>query len=128
MNSVNLVGRIATDIELRYSKGGRAVCYFVLAVDKPYRAQYDDDDTVFPRVVMFGPLADNVAKYKRKGDLIAVSGWLSTRSYETEDGETRYVTEVVAEDVKFLDWRERDDEDDDKKKDRKKGKSVKTKR
>lgn len=115
LNVVNLVGRIATDVELRYSGKGKAICYFAIAVDKPYYAQFEDDDAAFPRVVVFGRLAEIVAEYKRKGDLIAVSGWLNTRSYETDDG-VRYVTEVVAEDVRFLDYRERDEDEKDKKK------------
>lgn len=124
LNVVNLVGRIATDVELRYSGKGNPICYFAVAVAKPYYAQTEDADASFPRVVVFGKLAEIVAEYKKKGDLIAVAGWLNTRSYETDDG-VRYVTEVVAEDVRFLDYRERDEEDE---KDKRKTTKTKTKR
>lgn len=105
MNNVALVGRIASDVELRYSKNGNAIVYFALAVDKPYYARTEDSDVVFPRVVVFGKLGEILAEHKEKGDLISVTGWINTRSYETEDGETRYITEVVGEDIKFLDFR-----------------------
>lgn len=105
MNMVALVGRIASDVELRYSKNGNAIVYFALAVDKPYYARTEDSDAVFPRVVVFGKLGEILAEHKEKGDLISLTGWINTRSYETEDGEIRYITEIVGEDIKFLDFR-----------------------
>ncbi len=102
INSVTLIGRLTRDVELRYTPNGTAVATFSLAVDdRP--AKNGDKRTNFPRIVVWGKLAETVANFLSKGRLAGISGHLATRSYEAKDGTRHYVAEVVASQVQFLD-------------------------
>lgn len=101
MNSVILIGRLARDPELRFTASGKAVATFSLAVNRPFSREKEAD---FFNIVVWGKTAENCANYIAKGRLVAVEGRLQSRSYETQTGEKRYVTEVVANTVEFLDW------------------------
>jgi len=103
MNSVNLVGRLARDPDLRYTPNGTAVCSFVLAVRNPFRLDDDGNPTAdFINCVVWQKPAEMFAEGHRKGDQVAVSGRLQTRSYENKDGETVWVTEVNVENLHFI--------------------------
>lgn len=105
MNKVILIGRLARDPELRFTPGtGVAVTTFSLAVDRTYVGQSGQREADFISIVCWRKLAELVANNLSKGRLAAVSGSLQTRKYQAQDGSTRYVTEVVADEVKFLDW------------------------
>src|SRR5690606_23745428 len=104
LNRTILVGRLATDPELRYGTSGTAVCNFRLAVDRPWAKDNDEQKADFFPIVTFRKLAEVCAHNLGKGRLVAVEGRLQTRSYQAQDGSTRWVTEVVAENVRFLDW------------------------
>lgn len=99
LNSVILIGRLTRDPELRYTTNGTAVCQFTLAVQR----KYNKDEADFIDIVAWRGLAENCANYLGKGRLAAVEGRLQIRSYETQDGQKRRVTEVIADDVRFLD-------------------------
>ena len=102
MNKVVLIGRLTKDPELRFIPGsGAAVCTFSIAVD---RRKVKDRDTVtdFFNIVAWGKQGENVANYMTKGRLIGISGRIENRSYEGKDGIKRYTTEIVAEEVQFL--------------------------
>ncbi len=101
MNSVVLIGRLARDPELRFTASGKAVATFSLAVNRPFSREKEAD---FFNIVVWGKTAENCANYIEKGRLVAVEGRLQSRSYEAKTGEKRYVTEVVANTVEFLDW------------------------
>ena len=102
MNIVTLIGRLTRDPELRYTPGkGTAVSTISLAVDN-YNSSTGEKGADFIPVVVYGKRAENLAQYMAKGSQIAVSGRISTRSYEAKDGIKRYVTEVIANDVQFL--------------------------
>ncbi|MCX7903254.1 MAG: single-stranded DNA-binding protein [Caloramator sp.] len=104
MNKVLLIGRLTKDPELRYTAHtGIANCTFTLAVDRPYVGQSGQRETDFIPVVCWRKLAENVANNLTKGRLVAVSGSIQTRRYQAQDGTNRYITEVVADEVKFLD-------------------------
>lgn len=104
MNKVLLIGRLTRDPEIRYTAGtGIAVTTFTLAVDRPYIGQSGQRETDFIPVVCWRKLAELVANNLTKGRLVAVSGSIQTRKYQAQDGSNRYVTEVVADEVKFLD-------------------------
>lgn len=103
MNKVILIGRLTKDVDLKYIQEGKAVANFTLAVDRPFKNQQGEKEADFIRIVVWGKQAENCGNYIRKGRLVAVSGRLQTRSYETEDGQRKYITEVVAGEVKFLD-------------------------
>jgi len=80
------------------------VANFTLAVDRPYLNQQGERETDFIRISLWRKLAETCANHLGKGRLVAVEGRLQVRSYETPEGQRRQVTEVVAEDVRFLDW------------------------
>lgn len=114
MNSVNLIGRLARDPELRYTQSGTAVCSFVLAVRNPYKQDEDGNyGADFINCVAWQTPAEMIAESHQKGDLLAISGRIQTRSYENNDGEMVWVTEVNAENIHFIKPKE-DDQDDPK--------------
>lgn len=102
MNKVILIGNLASDPEHQITKAGKPVCSFRLAVQRRFTNAHGVRDADFFTVVAWGKLADLAARYLAKGRKAAVVGWLQTRSYEAQDGTKRYVTEVVADEVEFL--------------------------
>lgn len=95
LNSVTLVGRIATDVTLRYTPSGRPVAQFRLAVDRPTRDKEKENRKAdFIPVVTWGNAAEAAARYLQKGRLVAVRGRLQVREYEA-NGQRRWATEVV---------------------------------
>lgn len=99
LNRVILIGRLGKSPELRYTPNGTAVCNFSIAVDR----DYGDNETDWFDIVVWRKQAEACANYIDKGSLVAIDGRLQFRSYETNDGQKRKVTEVVANNVKFLD-------------------------
>ena len=99
LNRVILIGRLTRDPELKYTTNGTAVATFTLAINR----RFNKEETDFIDVVTWKGLAENCANYLGKGRLAAVEGRLQVRSYETKEGQKRKVTEVVADDVRFLD-------------------------
>ena len=100
INSVTLVGRLTADPQLRYTQNGKAVANFVLAVNRVKR-----DETDFINIVSWDKLAEAVGNYAKKGQLVGVLGSIQTRNYEGSDGKRVYVTEVLAREVKFLEFK-----------------------
>lgn len=111
MNLVVLIGRLTKDPELRYLPGtGTAVATFSLAVDKQLSkekrqelAEKGEPTADFINIVVWGKQAENCANYLAKGRLVAIQGRIQSRSWEAENGR-RYATEVVANQVQFLEW------------------------
>lgn len=101
LNKVILIGRLTRDPELRYTPAGVAVAQFTLAVDRPVAKDKEKEADFIP-VVVWRQQAETVANYLKKGRLAAVDGRMLTRNYE-KDGKKVYVTEVVADNVRFLD-------------------------
>lgn len=101
MNSVVLVGRTTKDIELRRTGSGTAVASFTLAVNRDFRTQ-DGQDADFIQCVAWKKTAELLEQYVHKGDRIAVTGSIRTRNYTGNDGRKVYVTEVLANNVEFL--------------------------
>ena len=101
MNKAILIGRLTRDPELRTTSNGISVTSFTIAVDRNFNNQQGEKETDFIPVVAWRKLAETCAKYLAKGRLVAVSGRMQVRSYEGKDGK-RYVTEVVADEVQFL--------------------------
>lgn len=102
MNRVVLVGRLARDPELRYTPAGQAVASFTVAVNRPFKNQQGEQETDFINCVVWRKPAENLANYMKKGNLIGIEGRIQTRSYEGQDGKMVYVTEVLAENIQFL--------------------------
>jgi len=112
LNNVVLIGRLTRDPELRFLPvNGTPVSNFSLAVDKQISKEKKQEmeskgqpTADFINIVVWGKQAENCANYLAKGRLTAVQGRLQSRSYEAKDGTRRYITEVVAERVQFLEW------------------------
>lgn len=98
LNRAILIGRLTKDPELRYTPNGIAVATFTLAVGRNFKK----DETDFINIVCWRKTAESVAEYMTKGRLVAVDGRIQTRNYENNEGRRIFVTEVVAEDVRFL--------------------------
>jgi len=101
---VILIGRLVRDPELRYTSGGAAVAGFTLAVDRPFVNRDGARDADFVDIVVWRKLAETCANNLNKGRLVAVDGRLQIRSYDDSQGIRRKVAEVVADNVRFLDW------------------------
>ncbi len=100
MNSVNLIGRLTRDPEIR-SGGETAICAFSIAIDRMTRQ--DGTKLVdYPSIKVFGRQAESCGKYLKKGRQVAVVGRIQTGSYTNKDGNKVYTTEVVADRVEFL--------------------------
>ncbi|WP_166245829.1 single-stranded DNA-binding protein [Paenibacillus turpanensis] len=106
LNRVVLIGRLTKDPELRYTPAGVAVAQFTLAVNRTYSNQQGEREADFIPIVTWRGLAENCANFLRKGRLAAVEGRLQVRSYDNNEGKRVYVTEVVADDVRFLESRD----------------------
>lgn len=102
LNRVVLIGRLTKDPELRYTPNGIAVASFTLAVERSYKNAQGEKETDFIPCVVYRQLAELVANYLAKGKLAAVDGRLQVRTYQAQDGQKRWVYEVIAEDVRFL--------------------------
>ena len=117
MNNVVLIGRLTRDPELRYIPGsGSAVTKFSLAVDKGLSKDKKDEMKAigqstadFINIVVWGKQAENAANYLAKGRLVAIQGRIQSGSYEDKDGKRVYTTDVVANNVEFLEWGDKQD-------------------
>lgn len=113
MNNIVLIGRLTRDPELRYiPNSGTPVTNFSLAVDKQLSKDKKEEfesrgepTADFINIVVWNKPAENCANYLAKGLKVAIQGRLQSRSYEASDGTKRYITEVVAERVEFLEWK-----------------------
>ena len=103
LNHVVLIGRLCQDVEVRYTSTGKAVGNFTLAVDRSFKKQDGTRDTDFLRIVVWDKVAEVCSEYIGKGSLIAVTGRIESRSYETKDGQKRTAVEIVASEIRFLD-------------------------
>ncbi|WP_239726885.1 MULTISPECIES: single-stranded DNA-binding protein [unclassified Mammaliicoccus] len=102
INSVTLVGRLTKDPELRTTPSGVEVGNFTLAVNRTFTNQQGEREADYINCVVFRKTAENVNQYLSKGKLAGVDGRLQSRSYENQEGRRVYVTEVVCDNVQFL--------------------------
>ena len=105
INNVVLVGRMTRDAELRYTPANVAVATFTLAVNRTFKSQNGEREADFINVVMWRQQAENLANWAKKGSLIGITGRIQTRSYDNQQGQRVYVTEVVAENFQMLESR-----------------------
>lgn len=106
MNKVILTGRLAGDPETRTTQSGVSVCTFRLAVQRRFANAQGVREADFLTIVCWRQLADLCAKYLAKGHRAAVEGSIQTRTYDGQDGQRRYVTEILADSVEFLQGKE----------------------
>lgn len=104
MNKAMLIGRLVKDPELKMTETSkREVCQFTIAVNRPYTNEDGERQADFINCVVWDKLAENLAKYQKKGNQIAVEGRIQTRNYEDKDGKRVYVTEIISTNITFLD-------------------------
>lgn len=103
INRVILVGRLTKDPEYRQTPNGVSVATFTLAVNRPFTNSQGEREADFINVVVFRRQAENVNNYLSKGSLAGVDGRIQSRSYENNEGRRVFVTEVVADNVQFMD-------------------------
>lgn len=102
INQVTLVGRLTKDPELRYTSEGKAVSNVTLAVDRPFRNKAGAYETDFINCTLWKKAAENTAQYCCRGSVVGITGRIQTRNYENQEGKRKYVTEVIAEIVQFM--------------------------
>lgn len=115
MNSVVLIGRLVKNPEIKFvPASGTAVANFTLAIDKGLTREKKQEfesqgkpTADFIRIVVWGKQAESCSNYLSKGKLVAIQGSIQSSSYKTQSGDTRYVTDVIANKVEFLEWGER---------------------
>ncbi|HEL1768491.1 TPA: single-stranded DNA-binding protein [Streptococcus suis] len=107
INNVVLVGRLTRDVELRYTPSNQAVATFTLAVNRNFKNQSTGArEADFINCVLWRQQAENLANWTKKGHLIGITGRIQTRSYDNQQGQRVYVTEVVAESFQLLEKRD----------------------
>ena len=102
MNQVNMIGRLTRDPEVKYTTAQLAYARFTIAIDRPTK-KGEEKQADFPTIVAFGKQAENIGLRLNKGSKVGISGRLQTGSYEKADGTKVYTTEVIANNVEFLD-------------------------
>lgn len=104
MNKCVLMGRLTRDVDVRYTQTNNAmVSNFTLAVNRRFVKEGEERQADFINIVSFGKTAEFVSKYFKKGQQVGVIGRIQTRTWDDEQGQKHYVTEVVAEEVYFAD-------------------------
>lgn len=102
MNKVVLIGRLTRDPELRYTGSNTPVATFSLAVNRNFTNQQGEREADFINIVVWRKQAENVKNYLSQGSQVAIDGRIQTRTYDDQNGQRRYITEVVADNVEFL--------------------------
>ncbi|MBP2242386.1 single-strand DNA-binding protein [Cytobacillus eiseniae] len=108
INQVTLVGRLTKDPELKRTSEGTPVTNVTVAVNRHYRNQRGEIDADFVQCTIWNKVAENTSRYCQKGSLVGITGRIQTRYYDNQVGKRIYVTEVWADDVRFLDQRKPD--------------------
>lgn len=106
LNMIFLMGNLTRDPELRYTPNGQAVASFAVATNRYWTDKESGekkDSVEYTDIVVWGKMAENVSNYLKKGRRVHIIGRLQTRNWEAQDGSKKYKTEVVANDVTFLD-------------------------
>lgn len=108
MNKTILIGRITKDPELRTTPNNRSVCQFTIAVNRAYTNEEGKREADFINCVVWDKQAENLAMYQKKGNQIAVEGRIQTRNYDDNSGKKVYVTEVLVNNIIYLDTKKDD--------------------
>ncbi len=111
MNKTILIGNLSKDVEFATTNNGTSVARFTIAVQRKYTNEAGEREADFINCVAWRTTAENLNKYCKKGDKIAVVGRIETRSYEAQDGTKRYVTEVIADEIEFVNTKKADTKD-----------------
>lgn len=107
MNSVILIGRLSNSPEIRHTTNNQVVCRFTLAVTRRFKNPAGDYAADFINCVAFGKTAELIGNYVEKGQQLAVEGRIKTGSYTAQDGSKRYTTDVVVENITFINMKKK---------------------
>ena len=102
MNKVIEIGRNVKDIELKQTGSGTSVVEFSIAVKRSFKSANGEYESDFFNCIAFSKLAETISRYVHKGDMIGIEGRLQTRNYTNREGKKVYVTEIIVENVEFL--------------------------
>lgn len=107
LNRVTLIGHLAADPEVRQTTTGKTVANFPIATNRDW---YDSEGkkqqaTDFHRIIAWQKLGEICGNYLKKGSAICVEGRISNRNYEDKEGKTRYITEIVSDDINIFTWK-----------------------
>lgn len=108
INNLTLVGRLTKDPDLRYTSSGTGVATFTLAVNRNFTSADGNREADFINCVIWRKPAETLANYAKKGVLIGVTGRIQTRSYDNQQGQKVYVTEVIADNFQLLESKKAD--------------------
>ena len=103
MNSVQIIGRLTKDIELRYAQTGTAIAMFTVAVNRRYKNQNGEQEADFIRCKAFKKAAEILAQYTGKGSQIGIEGTIQTGSFDGQDGKRVFTTDIIVNNFDFLD-------------------------
>lgn len=107
LNKVMILGRLGRDPEKKYTASGVAVCNFSVATSESVKKGSSfEEKTEWHKIIVFGNQAETVSKYVKKGSLVFIEGKIQSRSYQDKEGHEKYVTEIIANSVRFLDLKE----------------------
>ncbi|HNW82684.1 MAG TPA: single-stranded DNA-binding protein [bacterium] len=107
LNKVMILGRLGRDPEKKYTASGIAVCNFSVATSESVKkGNAFEEKTEWHKIIVFGNQAETVSKYVKKGSLVFIEGRIQTRSYQDKEGHEKYVTEIIANSVRFLDLKD----------------------
>ena len=103
LNKVVLAGRLTADPELKQTQSGISVTSFTLAVNRKYAKDQEQQQTDFISVVAWRQTAEFISRYFKKGSALCITGAIQTRSWQDQQGQKRYATEVIADEAMFVD-------------------------
>ena len=109
MNKVIIIGRTTKDIELKQTSSGTSVAEFSVAVNRTFKNANGERESDFFNCIAFSKLAETISKYVKKGDQVGIDGRLQTRNYTNREGNKVYVTEIIVENVEFLQTKKQDE-------------------
>ena len=117
MNSVNLIGRLTRDPELKTTPSGKSVCSFTLAIDKDSKGQDGELNADFPQVIAWNQKAEYLCQYGYQGARVSVNGSIQTRNYDDQNGKKVYITEILARKLTVIDYKKNNTSEDHDKND-----------
>ena len=110
MNKVIMIGRTTANVELKTTTSGTSVVEFSVAVNRAFKNANGERECDFFNCVAFSKLAETISKYVKKGDQIGIEGRLQTRNYTNREGKKVYVTEIIVENIEFLQTKKQEEQ------------------
>ena len=110
MNRVVMIGRTTANVELKQTTSGTSVAEFSIAVNRTFKNANGERESDFFNCIAFSKLAETISRYVKKGDQIGIEGRLQTRNYTNREGKKVYVTEIIVENVEFLQTKKQEEQ------------------